>query len=170
MSRIVALSAGVVVALVLIPVISGCCMIPTNNPVAAATAGAKILGSVQTFQEADTPEEMADAVVGLAGTVADLSTSEIASAVNLVAGEDWSLEDAQSIKDLAAQVDDEAIDALMQADLPSLSENPGPADIIPLLDEVGITATEQQVDLLLETLEGLEGSDLAGLIPGDLGL
>lgn len=169
MSRTVALLVSVVVALVLVPVIQGCCLAPTSNPIAAATAGAKILGSVQTFQEADTPEEMADAVKDLAETVADLSTSEIASAVNLVAGEDWSLEDAQSIKDLAAQVDEEAIDALMQADLPSLDEDPEPADIIPVLEEVGITVTEDQIELLIGTLEGLEDSDLAGLIPGGLG-
>lgn len=165
--KVMGLLSVLVMAIVVTPLIEGCCMPATNNPIAAATAGAKVLGAVDEFQNASTPEEQADAVVNIAQTITTLSTSEIASAVNLVAQQGWSLEDAQEIKNLAAQVDEESIDALIakQDEFEALGENPQPSDVVPIVEEAGIEVTEKQVELLQNVLDsmGEGGFDLSGL-------
>ncbi len=169
MGKYMALFIVMALAVVVSPLIEGCCMPATNNPVAAAMAGAKVLGAMQEFESASTPEEQSDAVVNLAQTVTSLSTSEIASAVNLVAKQNWSLEDAQEVKNLAAQVDEESIDALMnmQDELEALGEDPQPADLVTLVEQAGITVTERQVELLQGVLDTMDsgGFDTSG-IPG----
>ena len=100
----------------------------------------------------------------------NMSNEEIASAVNLVAGQDWSLDDAQQIRNLAAQVDEEAIDALSELDVQNT--NLDPKEVVETLDEVGITVTDHQVDLvtgLLDSVKDINLGDLGSLIPG-LGL
>ncbi|MBN1346337.1 MAG: hypothetical protein JXQ73_26855 [Phycisphaerae bacterium] len=168
MHKSMAVLMCVVIAVVAAPMIEGCCM-PTSNLVAAATAGAKVFGAIQEYQDAQTPEEIAAAVLNIAQTVADLSTSEIASAVNIVTGASWTLDDAQQIKDLAAQVDEETVTALTETDFPDISSDTDPSELIPLVEAAGITVTEHQVELITGVLEGLQDGDLgglAGLVPG----
>ncbi len=167
MRKLMSVLTCVMVAAIVSPLIQGCCMPATQNPIAAATAAAKVLGAVQGFQDASTTEEMVDAVGDMAETISELSTSEIASVVNLVAGQDWSLEDAQAVKDLAAQVDEEAIDALAEIDLTQLE--PDADEVIAVLDEVGITVTDTQVELLtgiIDELANIDVNDLGGLLSG----
>jgi hypothetical protein len=165
--RYLTVVTSLAVVLGVLPLIAGCCLAPTQNPIAAATAGAKIFGSLQELQGAQTPEEMLDAVGNMADTVETMTTSEIASAVNLVTGQNWSLEDAQQVKNLAAQVDEEVLDALSEVNVDALRNDP--TQLAAVIEDVGIVVTDHQIDLITEAYESLQNMDagaLSGLIPG----
>ncbi len=169
MHRNMTLIALGTLTLAVMPLVDGCCMPATQNPVAAASAGAKIYASVQAFQSVETDEDILDAVTDVAETVADLTTSEIASAINLLLGEDWSLEDAEAVKDLAEQFDEETISAFAEMDLDSLKETEDPNDVTQAIEDAGITLTEEQEQLIGEAVSGLQSFDpnsLTELVPG----
>jgi len=162
-ARYSVLLTGLLAVAIVFPMIEGCCMTGTQNPIAAATAAAKILGDVEALQAATTQEEVLQAIDQISDTVAAMTTSEIASAVNLVAGQNWSLDDAQSIKDLAAQIDDEAIQALSQVEL--TDGNTDPNTIVDVLGGADVTVTDEQIDLLQGALNNLS-ADLGGTLGG----
>lgn len=161
MSKHMTLLAGMVVSVALFPMIEGCCMPATSNPIAAATAGAKILGAVQGLQDAETDEEVAAAVLEVAETVSNLTTSEIASAVNMIGELDWSLEDAENIKELASQVDQDLIDNITDlGDDFSLDDpNVSAEDVADILTDAGMTISESQAEILTDAYEQLKDLD-----------
>ena len=123
------------------------CTAPTQDPVGALVAAEIVLAAIDG---ADADSQLQAAMEAVAG----LTDSQLASMVNLGLGEDWSLEDAAAVKELLAQIDEDAAAALEDLDI---DEDTSPADIVDALADAGIDATEEQVVLLQELLGAVEG-------------
>jgi len=166
--------ATVAVALVSFPLVEGCCCVPGLSEQLQelqdiASAATKVFGTLQDIQDnpPTTPEEAIETFETVAETIQGLEPSEIAAVISLVPGVDWSEDDAQAAKDLAAEFDEEAIENLTQN--PPILDDPETfeEDIVAALRAAGINITNRQVDLIVELIEAVEDlGSLAGLIPG----
>jgi len=170
--------ATVVAALITTPLMEGCCCVPglseqLQDLQDIASAATKVFGTLQDVQNnpPTTPEEAVETFEAVAETIQDLTPSEIAAVISLIPGVDWSEQDAESMKDLAAEFDEETIENLTQN--PPVLDDPETfeEDIVAALRDAGVDITDQQVELIVELIESIEDlGSLAGLIPGQLPL
>ena len=129
--------------------VQGC--FPANqDPLAAASAAARILDALEGA------ETDAEAITAVANALSTLTNAELASAVNLLAGTDWSLEDAGSIQELIGQFDEATITQLSEIEFQEGLQTD--EQIQQALSDAGVTVTEEQVDLLRDLFNIFDAS------------
>jgi len=129
--------------------VQGC--FPANqDPLAAASAAAKILDAL------DGTQTDAEAISAVAGALSTMTTTELASAVNLLTGADWTLEDAATIQELVGQFDEETITQLSAIEFQEGVQTD--EQIQQVLSDGGVIVTTEQVDLLRDLFNILEVS------------
>ncbi|GAF96280.1 unnamed protein product [marine sediment metagenome] len=129
-----------------VPLLQGCTD-PTHNPLAAASGAAKLSGT----GEEDGLAAMADLIAN------ELTAEELASLVNLGLGKDWSLDDANALKDLLGQIDEEKGQALEDAGIDEA--NTTDEQVKQAFADAGLDATDEQIDLLRDLFDAVEGVD-----------
>ncbi len=143
--RLVTSMAGV---LIVVPFVTGC-FAPNEDPLAAASAAAQI---AQALEGAATDGEVAEA---LASVIVSLTPTELASAVNLVAGLGWSLEDARAAQELLGRIADAGPEALLNVEIDD--PHASPESIQQALADAGIEASVEQVVLLQQLFAAFGG-------------
>ena len=129
--------------------VQGC--FPANqDPLAAASAAAKILDALESA------ETDAEAITAVVNSLSTLTNAELASAVNLLAGADWSLDDAGTIQELVGQLDEATITQLSEIEFQEGLQTD--EQIQQALSDAGVTVTEEQVDLLRDLFNIFEAS------------
>ena len=131
---------AVITALLMVPLVQGC-MDPANDPLAAASAVAK-LGDVSAVSDVAGFQTMASTVAN------ELTAEELASLVNVGLGQDWTLDDANAVKDLLGQIDQEKAEALENSGIDD--QNATDEEVKQALEDAGLEVTDQQIDLLRE--------------------
>lgn len=143
------LASGLSLVLAALPLVAGC--FPSNlNPLAAASAAAKL---AEAIEGAATD---ADALGAVATALGDLTASELASAINFAAGEDWTTAQAESIIELAQQFNADNIDQLTSVEFDEGVQTD--EQIQQTLSDAGITASAEQVALLRDLFTVFEGA------------
>ena len=139
---------GLLTGLAVVALAHGCTD-PAHNPLAAASGAAK-LGQVAGEQ------------VGLAELTSvianELTAEELASLVNVGLGKDWSLDDANAVKDLLGQIDEEAAQALEEANIDEADDQ----QLKQAFADAGIDATDEQIDLLRDLFDAVEAGSGGG--------
>jgi hypothetical protein len=139
---------GLVTGLAVVALVHGCTD-PAHNPLAAASGAAK-LGQVAGEQVG---------LAELARVIAnELTAEELASLVNVGLGKDWSLDDANAIKDLLGQIDEEGAQALEQAGIDAADDQ----QLKQAFADAGIDATDEQIDLLRDLFDAVEAGSGGG--------
>ena len=139
---------GSVAALMAIPLLQGC-MDTTHNPLAAASGAAK-LGEVAGEQAG---------LAELANVIAnELTAEELASLVNVGLGKDWSLDDANALKNLLGQIDEEKAQALEEANIDEADDE----QLKQACEDAGIEATDEQIGLLRDLFDTVEAGGGGG--------
>ena len=129
--------------------VQGC--FPANqDPLAAASAAAKILDALENA------ETDAEAITAVVNSLSTLTNAELASAVNLLAGADWSLDDAGTIQELVGQLDEATITQLSEIEFQEGLQTD--EQIQQALSDAGVTVTEEQVDLLRDLFNIFDAS------------
>ena len=129
--------------------VQGC--FPANqDPLAAASAAAKILDALENA------ETDAEAITAVVNSLSTLTNAELASAVNLLAGADWSLDDAGTIQELVGQLDEATITQLSEIEFQEGLQTD--EQIQQALSDAGVTVTEEQVDLVRDLFNIFEAS------------
>ncbi len=151
MPRHMLLAMGLVAAAVAGPMIEGCCCASVDPP--PLEEWAKFLQNVQAFVQAATRQELLNGWEDLRDTVQGMSPGELAGAVNIIPGVDWSVGDAEEVQKLASQLDrDTLVRYAQEFDLTA-----SPRDILGLFNQeeivraltaVGVEVTDRQVELL----------------------
>lgn len=129
--------------------VQGC--FPANqDPLAAASAAAKILDALEGA------ETDAEAITAVANALSTLTNAELASAINLLAGADWTLDDAGTIQELIGQFDEATITQLSEIEFQEGVQTD--EEIQQALSDAGVTVTAEQVDLLRDLFNIFDAS------------
>jgi len=162
---------GLVVAVVAGPMIEGCCCTGVEPP--PLEEWTRFLQSVQAFVRSATRQELLNGWEDLRDTIQDMSPGELAGAVNIIPGVNWSAGDAEEVQKLGPQLDRDTLARYAQEyDLTATPRDIlglfNQDEIIRAMTEVGVEVTDRQVELLRGIHDAvLSVENLLGLLSGE---